>query len=171
MKNSRRGYTLIELVVAVGLFAFVMMLASGAYLMMIAINRQAQGLATGVDNIAFALETMTRTIRTGAHYSCNNGGNCSNGGTTFSVINVNGTTMNYALSGGAITQNGSPLTDPSVNITSLTFYAFGTQTAPTDYQQARTIIIASGSISTGPGKSASFTIETGATMRGTDIRP
>ena len=33
--EARNGYTLIELVVAVGLFALVMTLASGAYLLMI----------------------------------------------------------------------------------------------------------------------------------------
>ena len=44
MKNSSRGYTLIELMIAVGLFALIMMLAAGAYLMMIGISRQAQGI-------------------------------------------------------------------------------------------------------------------------------
>ena len=62
MKRAR-GYTLIELMVAVGLFAIVMMLASGAYLVMIGVSRQTQGIATGVDNLAFALETMTRITR------------------------------------------------------------------------------------------------------------
>ena len=63
------GYTLVELIVAVGLFALVMLLAAGAYLMMIGVNRQAQGIATGIDNLSFALETMTRSIRTGTNYN------------------------------------------------------------------------------------------------------
>src|SRR3989338_11534095 len=91
MKNNR-GYTLIELIIAVGLFALIMMLASGAYLVMIGINRQVQSIATGIDNLAFALETMTRTIRTGTSYSCNNSGDCNSGGTTFSVRNSSGVT-------------------------------------------------------------------------------
>lgn len=169
MKN-KRGYTLVELIVAVGLFALIMMLASGAYLVMIGINRHVQGVATGIDNLSFALEEMTRTIRTGTNYSCNNNGPCPNGGTNFSVTNANGVAINYALSGGIITRNGIALTDPSVTVSSLMFYAFGTGTARQgDYQQARVTIIASGTVSSGPGKTEAFTIETGATMRGSDI--
>ena len=77
-----RGYTLIELIVAVGLFSFVMTLVSGAYFLMIGINRQAQSIATGINNLSFALETMSRTIRTGYDYDC--GGASSCGGNSFS---------------------------------------------------------------------------------------
>jgi prepilin-type N-terminal cleavage/methylation domain-containing protein len=171
MKRKRaRGYTLIELIVSVGLFALVMMLVSGAYLMMINVTRQAQGLATGIDNLSFTLETMTRTIRTGTNYSCNSGGDCSSGGTTFSVTNSSGTTMVYTLSNGAIMQNNVVLTDPSVNVTSLKFYVTGTsKTSNGDYQQPHVTITISGTVSSGPGKTEPFSIETGATMRGTDL--
>lgn len=155
--------------VAVGLFALVMMLASGAYLVMIGINRQVQGIATGIDNLSFALETMTRTIRTGTNYSCNNSGDCASGGANFSVTNSSGVTTNYALSGGIITQNGAALTDPSVTVSSLMFYASGTGKPPADYTQPRVTIIVSGTVSSGPGKTEPFTVETGAAMRGSDI--
>ena len=75
-----------------GLFSLVMLLASGAYLVMIGISRQTQSVATGINNLSFALEAMTRTIRTGTNYSCDNGGDCSNGGSIFSVRNINGVT-------------------------------------------------------------------------------
>lgn len=170
MKN-KRGYTLIELIIAVGLFALIMMLASGAYLVMIGINRQTQSIATGIDNLSFALETMTRTIRTGTRYACGGSwpSDCANGGASFSVRNSSGLTTSYALSNGVITQNGSALTDPSVNVSSLMFYASGTARPPSDYQQARVTIIVSGTVSSGPGETESFTVETGATMRGSDI--
>ncbi len=167
--TDTRGYTLIELIIAVGLFSLVMLLASGAYLVMIGISRQTQSVATGINNLSFALETMTRTIRTGTNYSCDNGGDCSNGGSIFSVRNINGVTITYALSGGVITQNGAPLTDPSVDVSSLLFYAYGTGKPPSDYQQPHATIIVSGTISSGPDKTESFTVETGASMRGTDI--
>lgn len=164
-----RGYTLIELIIAVGLFALIMTLASEAYLVMIGINRQTQGIATGINNLSFALETMTRTIRTGTNYSCNSSGDCSNGGANFSVRNSSGVTINYALSAAVITQNGVALTDPSVTISSLMFYASGTAKPPSDYLQSRVTIIVSGTVSSGPGKTEAFTVETGATMRGSDI--
>lgn len=168
MKNNR-GYTLVELIIAVGLFAFIMMLSSGAYLVMIGINRQVQGIATGIDNLAFALETMTRTIRTGTSYSCSGGGDCDNGGSNFSVVDSSGDTVSYALSGGVITQNGVALTDPSVTVSSLMFYASGTGKPTSDYLQPRVTTIVSGTVSSGPGKTEPFTVETGATMRGSDI--
>lgn len=170
MKN-KRGYTLIELIIAIGLFALIMMLASGAYLVMIGINRQTQSIATGIDNLSFALETMTRTIRTGTQYACGGSwpSDCANGGTNFSVRNSSDLTTSYALSNGIITQNGSALTDPSVNVSSLMFYASGTAKPPSDYQQARVTIIVSGTVSSGPGETEAFTVETGATMRGSDI--
>jgi len=167
-----RGYTLIELIIAVGLFALIMTLASGAYLVMIGISRQTQSVTTGINTLAFALETMTRTIRTNTNYGCPTSGTECSGGTTFSVVNTSGNTISYGLSGGAITQTQNsvtvPLTDPSVTVSSLLFYASGT--ASTDDLQPRVTIIVSGWISSGPGgKKEYFTVETGATMRGTDI--
>ena len=61
-----RGYTLIELIVAVGLFALVMTLVSGAYLVMISVTQAGSRYGDWSDNLSFALETMTRTIRTGS---------------------------------------------------------------------------------------------------------
>lgn len=173
--SARRsaGYTLVELIVAVGLFAFIMTLASGAYFVMIGINRQVQGIATGINNLSFALETMTRTIRTGTDYGCPSPGTDCSGGTEFSVVSPSGVPTSYTLSGGVITQtqNGVPvaLTDPSVVVSSLRFYASGTKKPPGDYVQPRVTIIVSGAVVYGPNKSEQFTIETGATMRGSDI--
>ena len=164
---DRQGYTLIELIVAVGLFALIMLLASGAYLVMIDINRRAQSITTGINNLSFALETMTRTIRTGTNYSCNGIGDCVDGGTSFSVRNSSGVMMNYTLSNGVITQNGVALIDQSITVSSLTFYVFGT--VPSDTVQPRVTIVVSGTVPSGPGRTEAFTIETGATMRGTDI--
>ncbi|MFH1178262.1 MAG: prepilin-type N-terminal cleavage/methylation domain-containing protein [bacterium] len=161
-----RGYTLIELIVAIGLFAIVMTLVSGAYIIMIGITRQTQGMATGIDNLSFALETMTRTIRTSTNYSCNRGKDCSRG-TSFSVKNTSGKTIEYSLSNGVIMQDNVPITDPSVTISSLLFYASGTTSG--DNNQPHVTIIVSGTVSYGPNKTQPFTVETGATMRGTDL--
>ncbi len=170
---ARRGYTLIELIVAVGLFAFVMMMSASAYLIMIALNHQAQGTTVGINNLSFALETMTRDIRTGSAYSCGGAGDCPTGGASFSFNDKEGTPVSYSLSGSSLQKvtNGVPvsLTDPSVVITSLTFYTSGSQPVPSDYHQPRLTIIVVGSVSTGPGKTQPFTVETGATMRGSDI--
>ncbi|MHB1163406.1 MAG: prepilin-type N-terminal cleavage/methylation domain-containing protein [Minisyncoccota bacterium] len=175
-----RGYTLIELIVAVGLFALVMLLASGAYLVVIGVSRQAQGISTGIDNLSFALESMTRDIRTGSQY-CNSG--CALNSFSFNNDGGVGTTYSRGMQlgpGGAMvgdiikTVAGIPviLTDPSVDVTSLVFYWVGVSAAPGDYEQARVSIVASGQVSVGPGKPPqTFVVETSATMRGSDIAP
>ena len=170
--SASRGYTLVELIVAVGLFALIMTLAAGAYLVMISVSRQTQAISIGIDNLAFALETMTRTIRTGTGYSCSaapgEAVDCTNGGSNFSVMSPGGAPTTYRLSGDALIQNGTALTDPSVTVTSLTFYAYGTAKPP-DTRQPMVVIVMSGTVSSGPGKTTPFTVETAATMRGTDI--
>lgn len=170
-----RGYTLIELMVAIGLFAFVMTLTSGAYLMMISFNRRAQALASGVDNLSFALETMTRSIRTGHSYNCGGLGDCPSGANSFVFTDVSGKSVTYTTSTqsdgsatvGDITANGVAITSPNVNVTGLTFVAAGT--ANTDAIAPNVIIRVSGTVSAGPGRTEPFTIETMAEMRGTDI--
>jgi len=168
-----RGYTLIELVVAVGLFALVMTLASGAYFLMIDLSRQTQGVATGINSLSFALETMTRSIRTGTNYNCGAfGGDCASGDTRFFFTDANGVDISYDQQGSGIVKDDTiPLTDPSVTITSLTFYVTGTGTIATgDYLQPHVTIAVSGTVSSGPRQAPQpFTIETGATMRGIDL--
>ena len=108
-RKISKGFSLVELIVAVGLFDIVMSLATGAYLIMISVNRQAQGLATGIDNLSFALESMARTIRTGTNYQCTTGNPCTvSNGLPFTVTNSDtGVALNYSYSataGGSINQ-------------------------------------------------------------------
>src|SRR3989344_4209674 len=110
MKTTHGGYTLIELVVAVGVFALIMTLASGAYLIMIGVNRQAQSTATGIHNLSFVLESLTRTARTGTAYNLESA-------SSFSLMSQDDTKLTYSLgpqSGpngtvGTIMLNGVPL--------------------------------------------------------------
>ena len=182
MDNSRknvRGFTLIEIIVAVGIFSLVMLLAAGAYLIMIGLNRQAQGIASGIDNISFTLETMTRGIRTGTGYTCPGGTNdCTidaSSGAAFSFTDVSGNIVSYTLNGSAIQEQvgatQSLLTDSSVSISSLKFYVTGTHSAAAgDLEQARLTIVISGSVRASANKQPqNFTVETGATLRGPDI--
>lgn len=167
-RKARGGYTLVELIVAVGLFASIMTLASGAYLIMLSVARQTQSIATGIDNLSFVLESMTRTIRTGTHYS-------PLGSDSFSFVDQNGQPHTYSLgsqagasgSVGAILLDGAVLTAPTVNVTALTFYTSGTVVGDTD--QPHVTITVTGAVTSGPGKTEPFNVETGATMRGSDI--
>ena len=173
-----RGYTLVELIVAVGLFALIMTLASGAYLIMISTNQRAQAISTGIDDLSFALEIMTREIRTGTSYNCGGGGDCPNGGNSFSFTNENNEPIAYNLGGFAPNQYiqrtkntiTKSFTGPSVNISLLMFYVTGTAgTLADDYDQPHVTIVVKGTVSAGHGTPESFSVEAAATMRETDI--
>jgi Tfp pilus assembly protein PilW len=171
-----RGYTLVELIVSVGLFSLVMTLSAGAYYITMNANRQAQGVASGIDSLSFVAERVARTIRTGTQYSCSTvlgAGDCPNGGSSFSFRDVSGQTVTYSLGGSAIQEsiNGGlarALTDAvSVSVTHLQFYLSGSSAA--DTIQPRVIMVIGGTTSTGAGTTETFLIETSATMRGIDI--
>ncbi len=87
VKNKKSGFTLIEMLVSTAIFMSVMVVAIGALLSIINSNRKAQDIKTVVDNVNFAIESISRDVRVGVDYSCAefyNGtefsNNCSEGG-------------------------------------------------------------------------------------------
>lgn len=167
------GFTLVELIVAVGLFAIVMTLATGAYLVMISANRQTQGLATGINNLSFVLDSMTTAMRTGSAYCGNTALTC---GTTFSYRDQKNNYVEYGLVGGVIEScisptaycsPNTPLTESRVTVSNLTFVPSGTTRG--DTSQPYTTIYVTGTVTVGPGKTQNFSIESSVIMRGSDI--
>ncbi len=71
MKN--RGFTLIEMLVSVAVFSMVMVVALGALLALSEANRKAQLLSEATNNFNSAIDSMSRTIRTGSMYHCGTG--------------------------------------------------------------------------------------------------
>ena len=70
MKRNERGFTLIEMMVAVALFAVVMTISIGALLALVDANRKAQALQSVMNNLNVALDGMVRNIRMGINYHC-----------------------------------------------------------------------------------------------------
>lgn len=77
---AKAGFTLIEMIVSLGVFAVVVTTAVGAVLMLIATNQQLQGEQSVMTNLSFALDTMTREIRTGTNIYCVTRANYFDGG-------------------------------------------------------------------------------------------
>lgn len=69
---QNRGFTLIEMIVSLGIFSIVVTTAVGAMLILISTNQQLQSQQNVMTNLSFALDTMTREIRTGHNYYCVN---------------------------------------------------------------------------------------------------
>lgn len=177
------GFTLVELIVSVGLFSIVIVIAMSAYLSLIALDRKARATNDIMTNLSFVTESMSRSIRTGTNYDCGGIGsvaNCPSGSNYFSFVDENGQTDTYLLNttdgtirtcqnSSTCTANGATvLTDPRVTVTNLTFYTQGAGTG--DGIQPRVVFVMSGSITPDTQSSpVSFTIEGGATQRLIDL--
>jgi len=68
--ENKRGFTLIEMMVAISLFAIVMTVSVGALLSLVDANRKAQAMQSVMNNLNIALDGMVRNIRMGTAYHC-----------------------------------------------------------------------------------------------------
>src|SRR3954463_4374930 len=90
--NCSRGFTLVEMIVAVALFSVVMLVCVGALLALVGANRKVHALQSVMNNLNVTLDGMVRSIRMGSTFdgsgACagNSGGpkDCTSGGTQFS---------------------------------------------------------------------------------------
>ena len=62
------GFTLVEMMVAVGLFAVVSIIALSAFLSLTTASRYAQGTRALADSAGFIFEDIARTIQIGSNY-------------------------------------------------------------------------------------------------------
>ncbi|HEY4524583.1 MAG TPA: type II secretion system protein [Candidatus Paceibacterota bacterium] len=72
------GFTLIEIMVAVSLFAIVAVIVSGALVTTSEVNRKAQAIKLAMDNVSFAMDSISRNLSNGMFFSCLVGVNVSN---------------------------------------------------------------------------------------------
>lgn len=184
-----RGFTLIEIIVSVGIFAIVMLVATSAYYSLINLDRRARATNETVNNLSFAVDAMTRGIRTGTNYQCLNGspdayGNSTTGTcTSFTyqdtslstsgsvavkyILKTNGTIGRCEGGGACNDSTASSITDPSITITNLSFYVRGA--GNTDDIQGQVLFTIRGTMPAEPGKVSTFVIEEAATQRQIDL--
>ncbi len=97
-KINRQGFSLLELIVAVGVFSVVATIAVGALLSISKAGKKAFYIQVNQDNLRFTLETIAREARTGFCYqdvSTPNGIVCP----AFSSTNYCASTYNQAIDG------------------------------------------------------------------------
>ncbi len=68
--RHEQGFSLIEMIVSLGIFSVIVTTAVGALLVLISTNQKLQGEQSVMTNLSFALDSMTREIRTGYNYYC-----------------------------------------------------------------------------------------------------
>lgn len=174
--EQQRGFTLIEMIVAVGLFSVVMLISVGALLSLVGANRKAQALQSVMNNLSIAVDGMVRSIRMGSGYSCDAGGDCAGGGDVFSFVPFGGGDRWFFYEDGGrlyrsttgSTFDGQPLTAPEIRIDTLKFYAIGT--TPGDTVQPKVVIELQGTAGTDKMKTTTtFSIQATAVQRILDI--
>jgi prepilin-type N-terminal cleavage/methylation domain-containing protein len=131
IKENRRGFSLIEMLVSIAIFSFVMLAVVTVLLSAVNANRKVQGLKTSIDAVSLTLESMVRNIRTGSSYELAGGaGNCpSPGQTGISFFDYSDSAVTYVLNNGTvqIIKNGvtANMTAVEVTIDRLCFYVDG----------------------------------------------
>ena len=101
----QQGFTLVEMMVSLAIFAIVVTTSVGTLLVLIGSNQQLQEEQATMSNLSFALDSMARDIRTGTDYYCDSG--------TFATHNSIGegqdckngdSGISFVESGGSLTQ-------------------------------------------------------------------
>ncbi len=190
--HSTKGFTLVEMLVAVGIFAVIMVMSVGSLISLMDANHKAQTLKTVVNNLHFALENMSRNIRTGHAYHCgaSTGAlgqphDCATASDTSLAFtsrtgslviyqwNANNQSIERSLDGG---ESYVSITAPEIQVQQLRFYVDGSckkassdPTCPSDSKQPRVLIVAKGFMKSKGKSDSDFTIETVVSQRQLDI--
>ncbi|MBI2611100.1 type II secretion system protein [Candidatus Kaiserbacteria bacterium] len=190
--RNERGFTLVEMIVAVGLFAVVMLVSTAALLALVGANRKAHALQSVMNNFSIALDGMVRSIRMGSEYHCGSGDitatqSCELGSTKFAfkpfcegdcdplerwvyVYDTNGTFCGQGRLCKSENNGGNyyAVTAGDVAIEDFTFYVVGTTRG--DTTQPKVVIAVSGTAGgTNVKTTTSFSIQATAVQRILDI--
>lgn len=68
--QKKKGFTLIEALVSLGIFSIVVVAASGVILSVISSNKKNQAISSVVNNLSYSIDSMVRDIKTGYKYKC-----------------------------------------------------------------------------------------------------
>lgn len=165
---ASRGFTLVEMIVALFIFSVVMVVSTGALVSIIEANRKAQSVKSVMNNVSFAVDSMMRNLRVGTGYEPGPQSACSgNGASSLTFTDVDGRQVRYRLSANQIERSIDSgmwlaMTAPEVSIERLCFYVDGTSSG--DAQQPRVLILVGGVA--GQGRSETpFDIQTLVSQR------
>ncbi len=64
-KQNNKGFTLVEMLVSIALFAIVLVITLGSIMTIVDVNRKSQSLTIVMNDLNFALENITRSVKTG----------------------------------------------------------------------------------------------------------
>ena len=167
------------MIVAVGIFAVVIIISVGAMLAISRAQLKVSNIQIIQDNLRFSLELMTKEMRTGISFLPSGGAppaydavefthNRPGGGTeTLSYCFLSGAIIRHVGNANQCADQGTAVTDPSLMVDQLTFYVIGQVSGADDGQPRVTISIRAHSADA--RLAASYTIQTTVTPRTRDF--
>lgn len=190
-KQKDKGFTLVELLIAMTVFVFIVTFCLGSIVSILDAGRKARSLKAVMTNMNLTGEVMSREIKFGTHYYCGisstfpppAGADCTGSsvppGSALSFVTSDGQNVIYKLASNQIqksTDNGATylgITSPDVVVTDLKFYVFNSrpQSDPSpDNAQPRVTIIIKGYAGSANRASvqSSFDLETTVSQRTLD---
>jgi prepilin-type N-terminal cleavage/methylation domain-containing protein len=181
-----RGFSLVEMVVSVALFAVVMLVSVGALLSLVEANRKARTLESVMNNLNISLDSMVRAARMGSTYNCggtlippSTGADCPVGDDLFSFAPYGSDSSQqnersvYFFQDARLyrSQNGGtdsiPITAPEIEIEDVKFYVIGTE--PGDIVQPKVVVVVKGTAGETAKSRTTFYIQATAVQRSLDI--
>lgn len=170
--NTKKGFSLVEMLVAIGIFMTIVTIAVSALISIIGANKRAQAIKNTIDSVNFVVETISRELRSGKEYSCVDLVDCPSGSNKISYKNSLGNNITYEFKADSDdlltkkTDDGVPEVliskDSGVKLDSMIFYVIGTQN---ELMQPRVIITASGKIESKSADNSSFNLQTTVSQR------
>jgi len=171
------GFTLIEIMISLTLFTAIMIIIISTLISINDANNKAQDIRSVVDNLHFALENVSRSLRTGSAYYCADnlssfpGGtlDCETiGGNSIAFIDSKSNQVIYTLDDGQIKKsiNGGvflDITSSEIDIENLTFYVEGSRSV--DGAQPRVLLTVKGSAEFKKGLTTEFNLQTTISQR------
>lgn len=157
--NMRKGFTLIEMIVAIGVFTTSVLIIVGSLIMLNNASRKARTERIATDNLSAAIDSMSRSMRMGTQFHCGctapfdvpldcpmtdalggGGSQCiafeGQGGDKESsadqiVFRLSGGRLQRSTASGALSPTDTyiDMTAPEINITDLKFYLRGSSPA------------------------------------------
>jgi prepilin-type N-terminal cleavage/methylation domain-containing protein len=107
--RSQFGFTLVEMIVSLAVFSIVVTVSVGALLVLVGTNQQLQGEQSVMTNLSFALDSMTREIRTGGAYYCESDSSNGSGSSIFNgASNLDGLLKSGQILRTQDCSNGNP---------------------------------------------------------------
>lgn len=172
----KKGFTLLEMTVSLGLFTIIMFIATNTFLSVVDSDRKSRSIRITTDNLNVSLEDISRRIKTGSSYFCGTGGeallsvnDCAVAQNTLFFTDQNGERVRYTLIGNSIWRSvgSEPIiqaTSPEINISRLKFYVSGSAPGAPDNKQPMVVVVIDGSVGNAE-TGATFKVQTTVTQR------